>query len=296
MTVIKFAKGHGTLNDFVLVEDIDGHLDLTARDASFLADRRAGIGGDGVIRVVRTEHAPQDVQQACPGTEWFMDYRNNDGSIAEMCGNGTRVFAHYLRTQGLCGATEFDIATRAGRKHITVVDDGGYRTDLGTWRLAREPEANERGMDSVVQVLGAPDPLPALSLDLGNPHTVVALPPAIDLGTFDLTHAPHVDPRPEQGTNVEFVRAIQHSHIAMRVFERGVGETQSCGTGAAAAALATWWWAGMPADQVAWTVDVPGGRLGVHIMGQNVELSGPATLVARGEVRLPSPAAPTTRP
>lgn len=288
MTTIRFTKGHGTLNDFVLVEDVEGERELTAREASFLADRRAGVGGDGVIRIVPTRFAPQDVQDACPGTEWFMDYRNNDGSVAEMCGNGTRVFAHYLRTHGLCDAAEFDIATRAGVKHLSVLGDSEYRTGLGTWRLSREAEARQRGMDSVVQVVGAPDPLPALSLDLGNPHTVIALPPEIDLAALDLKVSPRVDPVPENGTNVEFVRAMGPAHISMRVHERGVGETQSCGTGAAAAALATWWWAGMPADQLSWTVDVPGGRLGVHVDGASVELSGPATLVASGEVTLPA--------
>lgn len=286
MTTIDFVKGHGTQNDFVLVPDPEGRLDLTPRDVTYLADRRAGIGGDGVIRVAPLSAAPDDVREQCPDAKWFMDYRNSDGSVAEMCGNGTRVFARYLVEQGLETSDTFAIATRAGRKEITVVADG-FATDLGPWRLARETEANERGMDSVVQVHGAPDPLPALSLDLGNPHTVVALPPQIDLSALDLHTAPKVDPTPEHGTNVEFVRAIEHAHISMRVHERGVGETRSCGTGAAAAALATWWWGGRPEDQLDWIVDVPGGRLGVHIAADKVALSGPAELVARGTVSLP---------
>ena len=286
MTTIDFVKGHGTQNDFVLVPDPEGRLDLTPRDVTYLADRRAGIGGDGVIRVAPLSAAPDDVREQSPDARWFMDYRNRDGSVAEMCGNGTRVFARYLLEQGLETSDTFTIATRAGRKEITVVADG-FATDLGQWRLAREVEANERGMDSVVQVVGAPDPLPALSLDLGNPHTVVALPTSIDLGALDLHIAPKVDPHPEHGTNVEFVRAIEHAHISMRVHERGVGETLSCGTGAAAAALATWWWGGRPADQLDWIVDVPGGRLGVHIADDKVALSGPAELVASGTVKLP---------
>lgn len=286
VTTIDFVKGHGTQNDFVLVPDIEGRLDLTPRAVTYLADRRAGIGGDGVIRVAPLSAAPDDVREQSPDARWFMDYRNSDGSVAEMCGNGTRVFARYLLEQRLETSDTFTIATRAGRKEITVVADG-FATDLGQWRLAREVEANERGMDSVVQVVGAPDPLPALSLDLGNPHTVVALPTSIDLGALDLHIAPKVDPRPEHGTNVEFVRAIEHAHISMRVHERGVGETRSCGTGAAAAALATWWWGGRPADQLDWIVDVPGGRLGVHIADDKVALSGPAELVASGTVKLP---------
>ncbi len=284
MTQIDFAKGHGTKNDFVLVPDHDGHLDLTAAQVAFLADRRGGIGGDGVIRVVRTAAAGPDGMPGDP--EWFMDYRNADGSPAEMCGNGTRVFAKYLLDHGLVERPEFDIATRAGVKHVQVVRDG-YSTDLGHWRLSREEAARERGMDSVVQVIGSAEPLPALSLDLGNPHTVIALPPSVDLESLDLTHAPKVDPEPPDGTNVEFVRAAAPGHIRMRVHERGVGETQSCGTGAAAAALATWWWAGAPEDQLTWNVDVPGGRLGVHIAGDRVALSGPAQIVAAGRVTLP---------
>ncbi len=284
VTTIEFAKGHGTRNDFVLVPDPDGRLTLTADQAAFLCDRRGGVGGDGMIRVVRTRCAGEaDLQQ---GPEWFMDYRNSDGSVAEMCGNGTRVFAKYLVDHGLAQGPEFDIATRAGIKRVRVVE-GGFSTDLGPWRLGRQPEAEERGMDSVVQVAGVGEPLPALTLDLGNPHTVIALPPSVDLEGLDLTVAPKVDPEPPEGTNVEFVRALAPGHIRMRVHERGVGETQSCGTGAAAAALATWWWGGRPADHESWRVDVPGGSLGVRITPDLVALSGPAQIVATGQVTVP---------
>lgn len=286
VTTISFAKGHGTKNDFVLVPALDGTPAITADDVVFLADRRAGVGGDGVIRVVPVEHAPEDIRAAAGDARWFMDYRNQDGSLGEMCGNGTRVFAKYLLDNGLESGREFDIATRDGVKRMTVVD-GGFEVDLGVWRLARAAEADERGSDSVVQVVGAPDPLPALSIDMGNPHTVVALPPEFDLSTLDLAHQPRVDPLPEHGTNVEFVRAIGPGHIAMRVHERGVGETQSCGTGAAAAAVATWWWAGQPADQLRWRVDVPGGQLGLRIESDRAFLSGPAEIVATGTVQLP---------
>lgn len=283
---ISFAKGHGTKNDFVLVPALDGTPELSADDIAFLADRRGGIGGDGVIRVVPVAHAPAEIRENAGAAQWFMDYRNHDGSIAEMCGNGTRVFAHYLVEHDLVDAADFDIATRAGVKRMTTTTDG-FRVDLGPWRLARESEAGERGVDSVVRVEGVSDALPALSLDLGNPHTVVALPPEFDLDTLDLSRPPLVDPVPEHGTNVEFVRAIAPSWIAMRVHERGVGETQSCGTGAAAAALATWCWAGRPAEQLDWQVEVPGGRLGVEISADRVALSGPAEIVATGTVDLP---------
>ncbi|WP_246104571.1 diaminopimelate epimerase [Rudaeicoccus suwonensis] len=286
MTTLRFAKGHGTLNDFVLLPPDDDAPDLDAREVTFLCDRRSGIGADGLIRVVPIALAPEEIRDDSGEAQWFMDYRNHDGSIAEMCGNGTRVFAKYLVDHHLVSGSEFDIATRAGVKRVLTVGDG-FSTDLGPWRLTRPAEAAERGMDSVVQVVGAPVPLPALSLDLGNPHTVVALPQDVDLGGLDLSAAPHIDPHPEHGSNVEFVRAVEPGQVSMRVHERGAGETRSCGTGAAAAAIATWWWAGQPLDQLAWNVDVPGGRLGVRIDGDRVWLSGPAALVAEGTVTLP---------
>ena len=282
---IPFVKGHGTENDFVLIPDYDGELTLTPEQTTYLCHRRAGIGGDGLIRVVRTRSV-DEVAHLADEAEWFMDYRNADGSLAEMCGNGTRVFAEYLRSMGLETGETIRIATRAGVKKLAKVPHG-WAVDLGLWRFSRADEAENRGMDSVVQIQGAPEPLPAVSLNLGNPHTVVVLPKSVHLDALDLSFAPQVDPVPEHGSNVEFVHAIELGHISMRVHERGSGETRSCGTGAAAAALATWWWAGKPAHQLDWTVDVRGGRLGVHIGAAEVALSGPAVLVASGEVDVP---------
>ena len=280
-----FTKGHGTENDFVLVPDLEGVLELTAEQAARLADRRAGIGGDGVIRVVPTAAAHEpDVAAQAGVARWFMDYRNADGSLAEMCGNGTRVFATYLRREGLETADEFAIATRAGVKTVRFETPELIAVNLGPWRLTQAAIADAEGFDALVQVEGA-DPLSALSLDLGNPHTVVALPEALDLEALDLHRVPVVNPAPAHGTNVEFVRPMGAGHLRMRVHERGVGETRSCGTGAAAAALATRFWAGGVGDT--WTVDVPGGRLRVRALpGDEVELAGPAVLVADGVTSL----------
>jgi diaminopimelate epimerase len=213
-----------------------------------------------------------------------MDYRNADGSLAEMCGNGTRVFAAYLRREGLAFGKQFTIATRAGVKTVRVTEQG-YAVDLGLWRLVDEEGARRDGFDVMVRPRHG-KPVPALSLDLGNPHAVVMLPEGITLEHLDLSEAPEVHPAPSDGANVEFVRAEGPGHIAMRVHERGVGETRSCGTGAAAAALATRFWSGVE-DDSSWTVDVPGGRLTVTpLPGQRVELAGPAELVADGEFPL----------
>lgn len=283
--MIRFTKGHGTENDFVLVPDLDGTLELTPAQVQRLADRHAGLGGDGVIRVMRTEHATDDAVRALTGeAEWFMDYRNADGSLAEMCGNGSRVFAAYLVREGLVSGEEFTIATRAGAKRMRVAPEG-FSVDLGPWRLVDEPGARQDGFDVMVRPHHG-KPVPALSLDIGNPHAVVMLPEGITLEALDLTQAPEVQPVPEHGTNVEFVQALGPGHISMRVHERGVGETRSCGTGAAAAALATRFWSGVE-DESPWTVDVPGGRLTVTpLPGQRVELAGPAELVADGEFAL----------
>jgi diaminopimelate epimerase len=283
---LHFTKGHGTENDFVLVPDLDGSHDVTAEQVRRLTDRRTGIGADGVIRVVPTEAAAeQNIREQAAQAHWFMDYRNADGSAAEMCGNGSRVFAAYLRREGLETAGEFAIATRGGVVQVRF-DGDLIAVNLGNWRIVDADRAHEKGFDAMVKVRGH-DPMPGLSLDLGNPHVVVALPDSADLASLDLTEVPEVNPAPHHGTNVEFVRPIGPGHIAMRVYERGVGETRSCGTGAAAAALATRWWAAADTASDMWRVDVLGGTLQVRALAdQQVELSGPAVLVADGVTTL----------
>lgn len=286
MASLRFTKGHGTENDFVLVPDPDGSLALTPDRVRALTDRRAGIGGDGVIRVVPTALADDpDVRALAPDAGWFMDYRNADGSLAEMCGNGARVFAAYLRREGLESADQFGIATRSGIRRVRRTADG-YAVDLGPWTVIDASAARGAGFNAVVQSRGGRE-LPALRLDVGNPHAIVVLPPDLDLSELDLSAPPHVAPTPEHGVNVEYVRVEGPGHVAVRVHERGVGETRSCGTGAAAAALATRWWEGEAADNRTWVVDVPGGRLTVTATVEGtVVLAGPAVLVADGTTAL----------
>ncbi|AKT52189.1 diaminopimelate epimerase [Arsenicicoccus sp. oral taxon 190] len=289
---LPFTKGHGTENDFVLVPDPDGALSLGPGEVAWIADRRAGVGGDGVIRVVPTAAADEPaVREQAGEAAWFMDYRNADGSVAEMCGNGTRVFAAYLRREGLETGSDFAIATRAGTKRVQVrtteAGEAAYAVDLGPWRLSVPEVAAADGSDALVKV-DDHEAVPGLSLDLGNPHTVVMLPAGRELAELDLTRAPLVQPVPPEGTNVEFVQLLGPGHVRMRVHERGVGETRSCGTGAAAAALATRWWAGARGTGDVWRVDVPGGTVWVRpLPGDRVELSGPARLVADGTLVLP---------
>ncbi|WP_323987440.1 diaminopimelate epimerase [Microbacterium plantarum] len=287
MATLAFTKGHGTGNDFVILADPDGDLDLSDAQIAALCDRHVGIGADGLLRVVRSAAIPEGADAAAAGAEWFMDYRNADGSKAEMCGNGTRVFARYLADAGLASIDAgLRIGTRAGVKTITRVDNG-FEVDLGTWRA-------EDG-DVLVRARGLGVARPGQGIDVGNPHVVVALAGEDELEGVDLTVQPTLEPRPSAGANVEFVvpaePLVQNGvgAIRMRVHERGVGETLSCGTGVAASALAVRHWAGAAAPD-RWTVDVPGGTLGVRIVrqadGEHVLLSGPATLVFSGQVTL----------
>lgn len=286
---LRFTKGHGTENDFVLVPDHDGELQLSPTLVAAICDRRAGIGADGLIRVVRSRCLMDGTPalQADPDAEWFMDYHNADGSASEMCGNGVRVLAAYLLREALVPAGEvIPLGTRDGVKHARAQADDTFAVDMGGWRLAAGELAARDGSDALVVIEGLDGVArPALSFDLGNPHTVVALAGEAELEAADLTRAPVVDPAPGDGTNVELVVPLDVEsgvgHLRMRVHERGVGETRSCGTGACAAALAARTWAGDGVPDV-WRVDVPGGTLRVSVMGARVELAGPAELVADG--------------
>jgi diaminopimelate epimerase len=281
---IAFTKGHGTGNDFVIVSDPDGALSLSDDQVAVLCDRRFGVGGDGILRVVRAAALPEGRDAAAAGAEWFMDYRNADGSAAEMCGNGIRVFAKFLTDSGLAeiGEAPVPIGTRAGVKTLTATADG-FEVDLGRWAT------DER--DVLVQARGLPVARPGLGVDVGNPHVVVALPSDDELTGLDLAYQPILTPTPVHGANVEFVVPADPlvragvGTIRMRVFERGVGETLSCGTGVAATAIAVRHWAGAGAPDE-WTVQVPGGELRVRMRDGHVLLAGPAVLVYTGELTL----------
>ncbi|MEV8143095.1 diaminopimelate epimerase [Specibacter sp. NPDC078709] len=295
LTGLRFGKGHGTGNDFVLVADPGGERELVPEQVARLCDRRRGLGADGLIRAVRSENIPEGTAllEENPGAEWFMDYYNGDGSISEMCGNGVRVFVHFLVTQGLVelgAGEELVIGTRAGVKVVARTADG-YRADMGPWGFIH-PEQALSGSDSLVETAGLAVARPALSVTMGNPHTVVALADLSEMAAANLTVAPAVTPEPPHGTNVEFAVPAEPlvtddvGRISMRVHERGVGETLSCGTGACAAAAATRFWAGDQAPDN-WAVAVPGGIVGVRFFPgpdgrEHVELSGPAVIVAEG--------------
>jgi diaminopimelate epimerase len=268
------TKGHGTENDFVIVPDVDGELEISAEDVATLCDRRAGIGADGMLRVVRTSKMPGYEDQAAEA-EFFMDYRNADGSIAEMCGNGVRVFALYLVEHGHAEPGEFGVATRGGVKNVRLVSTGKDSAEV-TVDMGVPVFPQSRGAITV-DVLGTPKP--AVDVDMGNPHAVVFVDSVDDAG--DLFGHPRVSPEGvyTQGVNVEFVEDKAPRHLAMRVYERGVGETRSCGTGACAAMIAAARRDDAPAG-TEYTVDVPGGRLRfVERADGRLEMTGPAVLL-----------------
>ena len=275
---IDFTKGHGTENDFVVLDDPEGRMDLTAEQVRALADRRAGIGGDGVIRAVRTRSAGIDAPEDAP--EWFMDYRNADGSVAEMCGNGVRVIAAHLRRAGHVAEDRFALWTRAGVRTVEILGapatpGADWSVRVGMGRSALTPAARSVVVDG--------HRLEAADVDMGNPHAVAFLPEGLELEDLDLQlRPPAADPAPAQGTNIELVASRGTRHVAMRVLERGVGETRSCGTGVAAVGVASALRAGDDSREP-WTVDVPGGRLQVSWSADGeVQLTGPARLVADG--------------
>ena len=273
----QFAKGHGTENDFVILPDPGNRLQLTAELTARLCDRRAGLGADGVLRVVPT---PVLAGRDSGSTEWFMDYRNADGSIAEMCGNGIRVFARYLLAHQLACGPAFTVATRSGVRQVRVEPDGQFTVDMGPATVLGPGQAR---LDGTV--------LRGLRVSVGNPHLACLVD--ADLAKFDLTTPPGLDPADfPGGGNVELVRVTGPAAVSMRVHERGSGETRSCGTGAVAAAAAaqhaaaqrtgTQRTGGQAAGR--WQVTVPGGQLTVTLDAATSWLTGPAVIVAEGQL------------
>jgi diaminopimelate epimerase len=282
-----FAKGHGTQNDFVLLPDLDAKLTLTPAAVSALCDRRRGLGADGVLRVstagaVLAAGVLDRVPDGVAADDWYMDYRNADGSTAQMCGNGVRVFAHYLRASGLESRDEFVVGSLAGPRPVVL-----HRVDAANADVSVDMgKTNTLGSGGkAFEVIVGGRTFSGLAVDVGNPHlacvdpalTVTALA-ALDVAapvTFDKAQFP-------DGVNVEVLTAPADGAVNMRVHERGVGETRSCGTGTVAAAVAALSYAGAASGTL--TVRIPGGDVVVTITEATSYLRGPSVLVARGEL------------
>ncbi|OBK50687.1 diaminopimelate epimerase [Mycobacterium kubicae] len=280
---MRFAKGHGTQNDFVLLPDVEAELTLTAAGVAALCDRRRGLGADGVLRVTTAGAAVSaGVLDRLPdgvgATDWYMDYRNADGSVAQMCGNGVRVFAHFLKASGLEGRDEFVVGSLAGPRLVTLhhadQTSADITVDMGKANKLGAGEATVGGRRFT-----------GVAVDVGNPHlacTDTALTvdnlAALDVAApvdFDHTQFP-------DGVNVEVLTRPANGVIWMRVHERGVGETRSCGTGTVAAAVAAL--AADGAETGTLTVRVPGGDVTVTVTDATSFLRGPSVLVAHGEL------------
>lgn len=264
MGTVKLTYGHGTENDFLLLLDETDHIQVSSAAIAQFCDRKSGIGADGFIRMVKRDG------------HWFMDYRNSDGSLAEMCGNGIRVMARYLVDHKLVPGGIFPIDTRAGRKFLAVPDSGDISVNMG--KVEEIPDE--------ISVQHNGHSWNAIHVEVGNPHAVAFVESLDQVGS--LARAPEVTPEDSypEGTNVEFVEVLSDTEVRMRVHERGSGETRSCGTGVCAVALATniHRRKNLPAS---WIVHVPGGTLKVEIDGHsNAVLTGPALLLSEHEVAL----------
>ena len=290
-------KAHATGNDFVVYLDADGVYEPTADEVRFLCDRHFGIGGDGLIRLAhpRAVSDLNDAQLAdCAAgdADWFMDYRNADGSLAEMCGNGTRAITLFAQRQGIAdqpGGEPFRLGTRAGVKVLTSLGNvpglgrDVFQVEMGAWK-----RGDLDGYE--VTIPGTAGSARGTFVDMGNPHVVAVLEDAFaslpNVEDLDLTVKPVVSPEIPTDQNVEFVRIDEQSEgddageATMRVNERGCGETLSCGTGLCATAVTLRAKTGI--DH--WTITVRGGTLRVDVTDTDVRLTGSATIVGTIEL------------
>lgn len=279
-----FAKGHGTQNDFVVLPDLAAELDLTPSAIEALCDRRRGIGADGLLRVTTAGAALaagvlQRLPEGVDAADWFMDYRNADGSVAQMCGNGVRVFAHFLRASGLETRSEFVVGSLAGPRPVVVHHADEFVADvtveMGKVNLLGPGTATVGGRR-----------LTGLGVDVGNPHLACVVPGLTEdeLAALDVAGPVEFDRGQfPDGVNIEVLTARDSDgSVSMRVHERGVGETRSCGTGTVAAAAATL--AAHGDETGTLRVKVLGGEVTVEIVENTSFLCGPSVLVARGEL------------
>ena len=290
-------KAHATGNDFVVYLDEDGTHEPTADEVRFLCDRHFGIGGDGLIRLAHPQ-AVSDVNErqiadcAAGDADWFMDYRNADGSLAEMCGNGTRAITLFAQRQGIAdqpGGKPFHLGTRAGVKILTSLGDvpglgkDVFQVEMGAWK-----RGDVDGYE--VTIPGTSGSARGTFVDMGNPHVVAVLEDAFaslpNVEDLDLVTKPVVAPEIPSDQNVEFVRIDEQSEgddageATMHVNERGYGETLSCGTGLCATAITLRAKTGI--DH--WTITVRGGTLRVDVTDEDVKLTGSATIVGKIEL------------
>jgi diaminopimelate epimerase len=269
---------HGLGNDFVVIDAISQSVDLTPDQIRFIADRHRGVGCDQLLLVESPESDKVD-----------FNYRifNADGGQVGQCGNGARCFAKFVVNKGLTDKDNLSVATAAGTIHLMLEADGQVTVDMGPPRFnpADIPFEAEAGTQRFPLNVGN-WLLEIGAVSMGNPHAVIDVAsidvanvdeaPVAELGSMLESH-----PRFPERVNVGFMQVVSRKQVRLRVYERGVGETQACGTGACAAVAVARTW-GMVDDEV--SVELPGGRLLIRWQGgiSPVLMTGPAETVFEG--------------
>jgi diaminopimelate epimerase len=275
--LLRFTKMHGLGNDFMVLDLVSQHAHIQPKHAKQWGDRHTGIGFDQLLLV------------EAPGTP-DVDFRyrifNADGSEVEQCGNGARCFARFVLDKRLTAKKLIRVETRSGIIELEVRNDGQIRVDMGAPRLAPAEipfQAEIQALSYSLQVDDQRVELAAVSM--GNPHAVLRVDAINEAPVHALGAKIEQHPRFPQRVNVGFLQVIDRQRAQLRVWERGAGETQACGTGACAAAVAaiSQGWMQSPV-----LIDLPGGRLTIEWAGpgHSVFMTGPASRVYEGQVRL----------
>lgn len=275
--VLHFTKMQGLGNDFVVIDLLSQHCHMNERLVQRLADRRFGVGCDQVLVV----EPPRD-----PEVDFRYRIYNADGQEVEQCGNGARCFARFVHLKKLTSKKRIRVETLGGVMELQLLERGQVRVDMGPPRLAPESipfTADQQRSVYTLEAGGKSVELGAVSM--GNPHAVILTP---DVATADVeTLGPAVQQHPDfpRQANVGFMQVIDRSHIRLRVYERGVGETLACGSGACAAVVS-----GILRNQLDEQVEVElrGGKLSISWCGEGepVLMTGPASIVFEGQIRL----------
>jgi diaminopimelate epimerase len=274
---LEFSKMHGLGNDFVVIDAINQAVELSTAQVRALADRHTGIGCDQLLLVERAT-----------GTDADFRYRifNHDGGEVGQCGNGARCFMRFVHDRGLTDKSDVLVETQSGLLRLTLEPDAQVTVDMGEPRL--QPDRIPFVADACAHrypLLVDDLELQIAAVSMGNPHAVLQVDDIAQAPVERLGPAIERHPRFPERANVGFMQVIDPEHVRLRVFERGAGETQACGSGACAAVVAGRLW-----DQLAprVTVTLPGGNLVVKWAGEGspVYLTGPATQVFAGEIDL----------
>ena len=275
--LLRFTKMHGLGNDFMVIDLVTQHAHIQPKHVRQWSDRHTGIGFDQLLIVE-------------PPSQPDVDFRyrifNADGSEVEQCGNGARCFARFVVDKRLTARKRIRVETRGGIIELNLRGDGQITVDMGAPRL--EPAevpfvAAEAAVAYEVEVAGQRVELAAVSM--GNPHGVLRVENVDSAPVHSLGAQLEVHPRFPQKANIGFLQVLDPHHARLRVWERGCGETQACGTGACAAAVAgiRQGWLASPVE-----ISLPGGALSIEWAGPGtpVMMTGPAVRVFEGQVRL----------